>query len=70
MSNSSTRSRVCGATSDRPLITRETVGTETPANRAIIAMVTFLPFSEPTVTLSSGGNYGRRRLSQQVGVIP
>ncbi|GHJ08227.1 hypothetical protein TPA0907_25940 [Micromonospora humidisoli] len=30
------------------------MGTETPANRAIIAMVTFLPFSEPTVALSVG----------------
>jgi hypothetical protein len=35
----STRRRVEGATSDRPLITFETVGAETPASRAITAIV-------------------------------
>src|SRR5690349_19829727 len=35
----STRRRVSGATSGRPLITFETVGTDTPARRAISATV-------------------------------
>ena len=52
-------------------MTRETVGTETPANRAIIAMVTFRPFSAPTVRpfvwLEAAVAEG---YSQQVGVIP
>src|SRR5436190_16758808 len=35
----STRRRVSGATSGRPLITLDTVGTETPASRASSAIV-------------------------------
>ena len=35
----STTSRVCGETSGRPLITRETVAIETPAARAISRIV-------------------------------
>src|SRR6478736_6089864 len=36
---SSTRRRVSGATSGRPLITLDTVGTDTPASRASSAIV-------------------------------
>ena len=39
----STRFRVSGATSDRPLMTFETVGTDTPACAAMNAIVVPLP---------------------------
>ena len=39
----STRFRVSGATSDRPLMTFETVGTDTPAWAAMNAIVVPLP---------------------------
>src|SRR5690606_32325719 len=42
-SSYSTRSRVCGETSERRLTTRDTVGTETPAARAMAVMVTLRP---------------------------
>src|SRR5690348_12767003 len=47
------RARVSGDTSERPLTTRDTVGTETPACRAISVIVTlFLMLSRATAPTS------------------
>ena len=51
---SSTRARVTAATSVRPLRTLETVGMETPASAAIMAIVAVLPGTSAPATSSSG----------------
>src|SRR5215471_2877927 len=45
----SMRARVCAPTPDLPLITLETVGTDTPARSAMNAMVT-VPYGSPPAT--------------------
>ncbi|GAA2667200.1 hypothetical protein GCM10010428_20480 [Actinosynnema pretiosum subsp. pretiosum] len=67
---SSTRSRVVAATSARPFITFETVGTDTPASAAMSAIVTLpeavLPEDDDSALVGMAAVYGRSRVVSPV----